>query len=1150
VLDFTYINGGNYIAVLRVTDDDGDSDEELLNIYVNAPPSAVGTATPEYSNAPATVNFSAGGSADSDGSIVSYEWDFGAGFQPSADGTASQSYPAGGTYNATLRVTDNEGGQSIDVVFVYVNSAPVAALSADPLSGSVPLTVNFDASDSFDPAPGAIVKYEWDFDGNGSYDLDSGATATASHEYSDPGSYTAVVRVTDNGWPGQGVPGLSDTASVSIEAEVPPVATEWARTLGFSGVEEARGCTTDAAGNVYIAGYAAASGQAGEFGGKDVLLAKYDAGGVLQPGWPKRWGGASDDEAYDIELDPSGNILVAGISSSFPWGDTGGRDLFAIKFDALGTLLWQKTVGTPGTESVDGQCLTVDEEGNVYLGCTTNWEGTSTSICKLSGSSGSLLWAKLIGGQTGHSFGAITVNPDGVYALGIRADGGGYSWNNLWLFKMSRSTGSGLWQKQLQIAGDHFTEARGLAWTYVGGVERVYGTASIVTSRKDGYIFSVAGNGGGAVTGRRWTDTYGKSIRGVAVDSAGNVIASASSGSGANSICLFKFDSNLNALAREHWVGTAQGDVGQVCISPTDDKPVVVGADLNNSGSWESFSPSIQDQGAAYFDNTAILNSFMNFRTASGTLQTASGFVEDSGAGGNEMFVSKREMGYFAPNAIPIAGLSGSPLSGSAPLTVNFDASASYDSDGSIVKYEWDWTNDGSWDYDSGTDPTVAHNYSAAGEYDALVRVTDNDGSQSVSNSVHVSVTAPIGDWWHTWGGANIEKPKDVEVAADGFVYMVGDKGDAALITKHGLDGVFQWAREWSSPNAVSPSFEEVSMGPDGALYIAGAARYTTPALDQQGILIKLDAAGNLIWQRHWGATTAIASDAFTSIAVSSAGQVYCAGTAIMSGSWNQCLVCFDTAGNQVWQKCWGSPDEDRATGVALDSGGNIYVGGHHGGYPTGLQTVFKFDSAGNVLWSRILSPSGGARASGICVNGAGEVFVTGVTDAVGAGGLDVYIGKLYSDGSLFGIRCWGGPGHEWEHNGIDLAPGGQICIATASNSFGGAAFVEFDPATLLPTMQMAWNKLELNSAVSLDFDLAGGLLMVGNSVNASAGSWYGISGTVSTPGGAFTSGTPTYSSFTPTASASAADGSVSAASGVIDTGGGLRDFAVLRRIL
>ncbi|MFG0328808.1 MAG: S8 family serine peptidase [Phycisphaerales bacterium] len=93
------------------------------------------------------------------------------------------------------------------------NQPPVADLSATPLSGDAPLDVSFNASGSFDP-DGSITDFSWDYDGDGTYDESTGTTATSFVTYTIPGSYDAVVRVTDDG-------GAQDTATVTIDVSDP-----------------------------------------------------------------------------------------------------------------------------------------------------------------------------------------------------------------------------------------------------------------------------------------------------------------------------------------------------------------------------------------------------------------------------------------------------------------------------------------------------------------------------------------------------------------------------------------------------------------------------------------------------------------------------------------------------------------------------------------------------------------------------------------------------------------------------------------------------------------------------------------------------------------------------------------------------------------
>ena len=102
--------------------------------------------------------------------------------------------------------------------FCRPNAAPVAALSASPLSGVAPLLVNFDASASSDPdtdpPPDTIASYTFNF-GDGTPPVTQ-STPTIQHTYNNPGSYRATVRVTDS----RGKPS-ENTAGVNIDVDAP-----------------------------------------------------------------------------------------------------------------------------------------------------------------------------------------------------------------------------------------------------------------------------------------------------------------------------------------------------------------------------------------------------------------------------------------------------------------------------------------------------------------------------------------------------------------------------------------------------------------------------------------------------------------------------------------------------------------------------------------------------------------------------------------------------------------------------------------------------------------------------------------------------------------------------------------------------------------
>lgn len=92
-----------------------------------------------------------------------------------------------------------DAGAAVSLAYDDVNSQapnmpPVALATSDVNSGFSPLTVIFDASDSYDPDPdGSVENYMWDFgDGN------SASGEIVSHTYNNPGSFEASVTVTDN----------------------------------------------------------------------------------------------------------------------------------------------------------------------------------------------------------------------------------------------------------------------------------------------------------------------------------------------------------------------------------------------------------------------------------------------------------------------------------------------------------------------------------------------------------------------------------------------------------------------------------------------------------------------------------------------------------------------------------------------------------------------------------------------------------------------------------------------------------------------------------------------------------------------------------------------------------------------------------------
>ena len=223
----------------------------------------------------------------------------------------------------------------------------------------------------------------------------------------------------------------------------------WAKSVGGTGNDNGRSIAVDAQGNVYTTGDfrgivdfdpGAGTADLTSQGENDVFIQKLDALGDLI--WAKSVGETSYDYGYSIAVDVLGNVYTTGYFSGTvdfdPGAGTvnltsqGGIDIFIQKLDALGDLVWAKSVG--GTGNDNGRSIAVDAQGNVYT--TGDFRGTvdfdpGAGIVNLTSQGGSdifiqkldalgdLVWVKSMGGNSTDFGESIAVDSQGnVYTTG------------------------------------------------------------------------------------------------------------------------------------------------------------------------------------------------------------------------------------------------------------------------------------------------------------------------------------------------------------------------------------------------------------------------------------------------------------------------------------------------------------------------------------------------------------------------------------------------------------------------------------------------------------------------------------------------------------------------------------------------------------
>ena len=195
----SYTSLGTFQVTLTVKSTTGEDSITKNITIVNAPPAATFSYTPLNPVENDTITFDASSSSDSDGSIVSYEWDFGDGAMATGV-SATHSYSSPGKYKVTLTVRDNDGEQKSIYKYITVseagsNTPPVPSFTYTPSNPAPNEDVTFDASASYDE-DGTIQLYIWDW-GDGS-EPEEKTLPTAIHSWNSDGEYTVTLTVRDN----------------------------------------------------------------------------------------------------------------------------------------------------------------------------------------------------------------------------------------------------------------------------------------------------------------------------------------------------------------------------------------------------------------------------------------------------------------------------------------------------------------------------------------------------------------------------------------------------------------------------------------------------------------------------------------------------------------------------------------------------------------------------------------------------------------------------------------------------------------------------------------------------------------------------------------------------------------------------------------
>jgi hypothetical protein len=179
----------------------------------------------------------------------------------------------------------------------------------------------------------------------------------------------------------------------------------------------------DSENSTVLAGYTTSFGA----GGSDVWLVKVSSRLNFLDGqpwfyrdmvdWRKTYGGAQDEGARSVIQASDGGYILAGYTKSY---GAGGLDMYLVKVDSEGNLLWNRTYGGPQDDGAN--CIIQTSDGGCILaGYTNSGVQSQSGWLVKTDSSGQGQWNRVVPGIEANS---ITRTSDGGYVLATKYSNG------------------------------------------------------------------------------------------------------------------------------------------------------------------------------------------------------------------------------------------------------------------------------------------------------------------------------------------------------------------------------------------------------------------------------------------------------------------------------------------------------------------------------------------------------------------------------------------------------------------------------------------------------------------------------------------------------------------------------------------------------
>jgi len=222
-------------------------------------------------------------------------------------------------------------------------------------------------------------------------------------------------------------------------------------------------------------------------GNTDMYLLKLDSMG--QKVFQTTFGGVSNEIGKSVVQLLDSSYVMAGYTNS---SGVGGYDVFLVKADKTGNLIWQKTIGGPDWDFASSMNATADG-GFIIAGTTYSYgHGNADGYVIKTDANGDTTWTKAFGGLKDDEFKSVIQTSDGNYALTGYTKSYSDSLGDVWAIKLNTS-GDTLWRKF--YGGNKSDNGNQIIEHPTGDMFIAGGSRSFGSGQLDGYVIKLSSNG-------------------------------------------------------------------------------------------------------------------------------------------------------------------------------------------------------------------------------------------------------------------------------------------------------------------------------------------------------------------------------------------------------------------------------------------------------------------------------------------------------------------------------------------------------------------------------------------------------------------------------------------------------------------------------